>query len=691
MKKLYFSLIILLFLSVFFTPAVNAEELSPVNTDITATQNNNELSILSDEMYVNNKIKKELYDSITTVYGKEKTNEIYNEVLKHAKSAIEARSPQLKEQDITRNSEWYKNEIIYMFYADSFGVKNANSQNTFKETAAMLDYLKDLGVTTLYILPFADSPMKDAGFDVKNPRNVRKDLGGLNEFKNFVSAAKEKGFKIKGDLVLNHLSDEHEWFKKLEAGDETYLNYFITLKEMPEYKKYNDEKLGTVIEYTEPDGRISKRRLIFPENTDNHYRKITVNGNDYYIYHTFYPFQLDINWENPEVLYYMLDTVSNWANLGIDIFRMDAIPYLSKEAGTNAENRPKTHAIVTLLSNYIQLTAPSSVIQVEACQQPKDIVQYFGKDREVSVEINNTEKKLKRTSEAQIAYHFPYMNAIWATLVSGNKKYFTELANNPVAIPQSAAWGNFLRVHDELSLEMASPEVRNLIFEDLAPKGANFRNGFGVSGRLANFLDKNPNRILQAYSILFSVPGIPIIYYGDEVGVANNFENAKKSAEKRKKKQKELNLTSVFDSRDINRGEVPQKLFYGSTKGYYEFNSKVYKKVKHLIEVRKSLPVMVDGDFQILQTKSPHNLCYIRKNKEQQILVVNNLSKDKIIAEITLPANVILKNNGHITNLKNLINDDDVKVNVSLKNRTMHLRISPYQVLWLDLKETENE
>lgn len=691
MKKLYFSLIILLFLSVFFTPAVNAEELSPVNTDITATQNNNELSILSDEMYVNNKIKKELYDSITTVYGKEKTNEIYNEVLKHAKSAIEARSVQLKEQDITRNSEWYKNEIIYMFYADSFGVKNANSQNTFKETAAMLDYLKDLGVTTLYILPFADSPMKDAGFDVKNPRNVRKDLGGLNEFKNFVSAAKEKGFKIKGDLVLNHLSDEHEWFKKLEAGDETYLNYFITLKEMPEYKKYNDEKLGTVIEYTEPDGRISKRRLIFPENTDNHYRKITVNGNDYYIYHTFYPFQLDINWENPEVLYYMLDTVSNWANLGIDIFRMDAIPYLSKESGTNAENRPKTHAIVTLLSNYIQLTAPSSVIQVEACQQPKDIVQYFGKDREVSVEINNTEKKLKRTSEAQIAYHFPYMNAIWATLVSGNKKYFTELANNPVAIPQSAAWGNFLRVHDELSLEMASPEVRNLIFEDLAPKGANFRNGFGVSGRLANFLDKNPNRILQAYSILFSVPGIPIIYYGDEVGVANNFENAKKSAEKRKKKQKELNLTSVFDSRDINRGEVPQKLFYGSTKGYYEFNSKVYKKVKHLIEVRKSLPVMVDGDFQILQTKSPHNLCYIRKNKEQQILVVNNLSKDKIIAEITLPANVILKNNGHITNLKNLINDDDVKVNVSLKNRTMHLRISPYQVLWLDLKETENE
>lgn len=640
----------------------------------------------SETAEIHNKLKKEMKDAITTVWGKSQTQEIYDNVIKHAESAINSRPKELKDQDVKRESEWYKDEIIYMFYVDHFGVVKQDEANTFKDTALMFDYLQDLGVTTLYMLPFADSPMADAGFDVKNPRQVRKELGGLDEFKTFVAEAKKRGFKIKADLVLNHLSDECEWFKKLEAGDETYLDYFIYKDKVPEYTKYQDEKLGVVVEYKEDDGKISKRRLIFPENTENNYRKVSINNKDYYLYHTFYPFQLDINWQNPKVLYYMLDTISNWANMGIDIFRMDAIPYLVKESGTNAENLPQTHAIVNLLSDYIQLTAPSSVIQVEACQLPKDILPYFGKDREVEVSVDNEDFKLKRTSEAQIAYNFPNMNVIWASLVSEDKKYFIENYKKMPTIPKTASWGNFLRVHDELTLEMVSPEVRNIIFDDLVSKGANFRNGFGVSGRLANFLDKNPNRIEEAFAILFSTPGIPIIYYGDEVGVANNYDNAKKSAMKRMyKDHKVSNLLSVFDSRDINRGEIPQKLFYGSTKGYYEFNSKVYAKVKNLIEIRKKTPALVNGEFEILKTKSESNFCYIRKNKDQQILVINNLSKDKLIAEITIPPTVVLKNNGKITSLKNLINNDDVKVNISLQNRTMHLRIAPYQVLWLEL------
>lgn len=674
-KTIITSLTAFLISGLILSPISAAECIAEV--EITTDQNT------AEQIDVSNKLKKEMKEAINLIYGKQNADEIYNNVLIHANNAINARSNDLKLQDKTRKTDWYKDEIIYMFYVDQFGIVKQNSSNTFKDTRTMFNYLQNLGVTTLYMLPFADSPMKDAGFDVKNPRKVRNELGGMAEFKNFVTDAKKRGFKIKADLVLNHLSDEHEWFKKLEAGDLTYLDYFIYKEQMPEYTKYVDEKLGTVIEYQEDDGKISKRRLIFPENTENNYRKITINGKDYFLYHTFYPFQLDINWENPEVLYYMLDTISNWANLGIDIFRMDAIPYLSKEAGTNAENQPKTHAIINLLSDYIQLTAPSSVIQVEACQTPKDILPYFGKDREVETKIDNENIKFKRTSEAQIAYHFPYMNALWASMVTGDKKYFIEAYKKTPAIPKSAVWGNFLRVHDELTLEMVSPEVRNIIFQDLVTKGANFRNGFGVSGRLANFLDKNPNRIEQAFAMLFSVPGIPIIYYGDEVGVANNFENAKKQQYHRLKKSK--NLSSGFDSRDINRGEVPQKLFYGSTKGYYEFNSKVYKKIKNLIAIRKTLPVMVNGDFEILKTKSENNFCYIRKNKEQQILVINNLSKDKLIAEITLPPNLILKNNGRITSLKNLINGDDVKVNISLQNRTMHLRIAPYQVLWLKL------
>ena len=636
------------------------------------------------EYKIDSKISKELKDAIRDVYGKEKADEIYQTVINKVIASINSRPEYLKNQDLSRKSDWYKDEIIYMFYVDQFGIVQQGKSNTFKDTTQMLDYLKELGVTTLYMLPFADSPMKDAGFDVKNPQTVRQDLGGMKEFTSFAKQAKAYGFKIKADLVLNHLSSEHEWFKKLEQGDESALQYFVYTDKEPKYKKYQDEKLGTVVEYTEDDGSISKRRLIFPENIENNYRKVEVNGKNYYLYHTFYPFQLDINWENPEVLYYALDTITNWTNCGIDIFRMDAIPYLIKEKGTNAENLPKTHSVIKILSDYILLTASSSVIQVEACQHPKDILPYFGKEREVDIQVNNEIKKIKRTNEAQIAYHFPYMPAIWATLITEDKKYFIDAYKNTPQTPKSTAWGMFLRVHDELTLEMVSPEVRKIVYDDLINKGLEFRKGFGVSGRLANFLDKNPNRIEVAYSILFSLPGIPIIYYGDEIGVTNNFENAKESALIRSK-NKIANLLSVFDSRDINRGKVSAKLFYGSSQGFYKFNSQVYCKVHNLIQVRKSLPVMVDGDFELLQTKSKSNFAYLRKNKNKQILVINNLSKEKLYADITLPIDIILKNNGKINKLKNLINGDNIKVNISLKNKTMHLRLSPYQTLWLDV------
>lgn len=665
---------VLLFLSVNNTLFAQEEILAPTETEQAQT-------------YINSKIKKELKDSISLVYGKENTEEIYNNIIDYALKAKKARSKDLKEQDLNRADDWYKKEIIYMFYVDQFGVVKNNQNNTFKDTKKMFDYLSNLGVTTLYMLPFADSPMQDAGFDVKNPNNVRADLGGMVEFKDFIKEAKKRNFKIKADLVLNHFSDNHEWFKKLEKGDLEYLDYFVWRKTMPKYNKYQDEKLGTVIEYTEDDGTISKRRLIFPENTDTHYRKVTINNEDYYLYHTFYPFQLDINWQNPKVLYYVLETITNWANLGVDIFRMDAIPYLSKDVGTNGENQPKTHAIINIISDYIQLSAPSSVIQVEACQNPKDILEYFGKNRSVDVEINETKKPLKRTSEAQIAYHFPYMPAIWASLITEDKKYFIDAYKNTPEIPKSAVWGLFLRVHDELTLEMVEPEVRELIYSKLVNKGASFRKGFGVSGRLSNFLDKNPTRIEEAFSILFTLPGVPIIYYGDEAGVSNNFENAKKSAQLREKEQKnkKFKLISYFDSRDINRGNVPMKLFYGSSKGYYEFNSKVYKKVKNLINLRKHFPCLTDGSFEILKTENDSNFSYIRRTKNNQILVIHNLSDKKLTANITLPTDIIFKKKGHITSLKNLINNDNIKVDISLQNRTMHLRLSPYQTLWLEL------
>lgn len=631
----------------------------------------------------------ELKKNVADIYGQENSAKIYENILKIAAEAVKERPAILKEEDLKRASDWYKDEIIYMFYVDQFGVETSDIPNTFKDSIKMFDYLEDLGVTTLYMLPFADSPMKDAGFDVKNPQQVRSDLGGTVQFKEFVSTAKKRGFRIKADLILNHFSQEHEWFKALEKGDISKLDYFISREEMPEYTRYKDDKLGVVVEYKEKDGKISKRRLIFPDATEHHYRKITVNEKDYYLYHTFYPFQLDINWENPEALYYCLKTISYWSNLGVDIFRMDAIPYLSKESGTNAENLPKTHSIIKLLSNYLQLTAPASVIQVEACQTPENIIPYYGKERKVEIKIDEQNKELTRTDEAQIAYHFPYMPAIWASLLTEDKKYFIEAYKKTPKIPDSCSWAMFLRVHDELTLEMTSKATRELIYSELSTKGAGFREGFGVSGRMANFLDKDPDRIKLAYSILFSQQGIPIIYYGDEVGVSNNFKNAEKLATNREDKdsKNKFRLLSYFDSRDIHRGEVPAKLFYGSSKDYYLFNSRVYKKVKKLISTRKALPLMAKGDFILLNTKLPQTLAYIRADKEKQILVVHNLSKESTTAEITLPLNIIFLKENSVTksgklDLKDFI--DDNNINVSIKNKLMYLKMNPYETLWLE-------
>lgn len=653
-------------------------------TDETIQSNTIEDKIISP------KIEKELKLSISKVYGEDKTDEIYNRIVEIAKQAKEKRPEVLKQDDLNRASDWYKDEVIYMFYVDQFGTVTPERTNQFKDTIKMLPYLKDLGVTTLYMLPFADSPMEDAGFDVKNPQNVRQDLGGKTQFEEFIKEAKAQGFNIKADLVLNHFSDQHEWFKQAMNGDVSKLDYFVTREDLPEYTKYVDSKLGTVVEYKEPNGQISKRRLIFPENTENHYRKVTINGKDYYIYHTFYPFQLDINWKNPEVLYYNLGTLNYWANLGVDIFRLDAIPYLSKDSGTNAENQPATHEIIKILSLYLQAVAPRTVLQAEACQLPKDVIPYFGTEKKSEVIVDGKVRDFKRTDEVQIAYNFPYMPALWASFITEDSNYFKEAVKQTPGIPDSASWATFLRVHDELTLEMVTPEMRQLIYNALEPKGAPFRKGFGVAGRMANFLDEDHDHIEMAFSVLLSMPGIPIIYYGDEIGAKNNFENAKKSADLRKKKQakSKIKLLSFFDSRDINRGLLTQQAFYDAKNSTKTYSGKIYHKVQKMIALRKSTPALSRGDLTILKTNYPHVFAYIRSYKGEKYLIVNNLSDKRLTAEVDLPANMLIKaikNNEHSVYLTNILTDEQYKLKPSIKDKKTRLLMYPYAEVWLKL------
>lgn len=679
MKKLLISILVLSVFCNYTTPAFAFTGGFITNPKI--------LDSVQTENIVSADVEKRLKTSIAKVYGNEQVDEIYVNILKIIKETRYKRSEKLKQEDLNRSDDWYKDEIIYMFYVDQFGVDDDMSPNTFYKSVKMLRYLKDLGVTTIYMLPFADSPMGDAGFDVKNPRDVRKDLGGMQEFILFITEAKRQGFKIKSDLVLNHFSEQHEWFKEAQNGDLDKLNYFVVSEKEPEKKVYKDEKIGYMAEYKHDSGKISKRRLIFPEITESNYRKVTIDGKDYYFYHTFYPFQLDINWENPKVLYYNLETIAFWANLGIDIFRMDAIPYLIKEEGTNAENLPKTHEIIKILSTFLQETAPRSVIQVEACQPPKKLLPYFGTERKVEININNKIKELIRTNEAQIAYHFPYMPAIWATVVSGDNSYFWKTHKKTPQIPDSASWAVFLRVHDELTLEMVNKETRELLYEDLADKGAEFRKGFGISGRLANFLDNDIDRINMTFAILLSLKGIPIIYYGDEIGSQNNFSYAQRWAKIRerrdKKKNKNSEMLSYFDSRDIHRGAIKRNTFYRAMYRNNNFNSKIYKNVKRLIEVRKNYNTISRGDFIEVKSDKPQVFSYLRKGKYDKILMVNNLSDKKVFAELD-------------TNHLNL-NETDTEIKMQelitkepkifiIENKKLIIKLKPYETMWLSFK-----
>ncbi len=611
--------------------------------------------------------------ALEKVYGEDKVDEMFANILEIIERARSERTASLKMDDITRDCSWYKDEIMYTFYADQFGVKNKNTTNTFKDLIEMLPYLKDLGVTTLYILPFMDSPMGDAGFDVRDPQKVREDLGGIAEFDQFMEEAKKYGFKIQADLVLNHFSDQHEWFQDALNGDVSKLDYFIFRKEPPKYERSQN---GTIIKYIEEDGiPPSERRMIFTDACEEtHYRKVNIGGKDYYLYHTFYPFQLDINWENPEVLYYVLEKIiAFWSNKGIDIFRLDAIPFLIKEKGTNAENQPKTHCIIKILSSFNQAIGPRSIFHAEACESPKEILKYFGKERVFNIYGG---ENLTRTDGVQIAYNFPYMPAIWASLITGSNEYFWNVHEETPPIPESTAWAQFLRVHDELTVEMVDTSTRKIIYDALLSKGKDFK-GLGISGRMANFLDKNPAKISLAFAILLSLPGIPVIYYGDEIGAENNMNYGEEAEKKRKEVLNKIDINlSSFDSRDINRGPILKSDFYSSEK-----DNVIYKTVKNLIEVRKGTPVLGRGKLSKLESDKKEIFSYLIDSDDQYVIVVNNLSGEKLETSLTL-LNDLVEKIGKTTGMVNLVNRE--KINVCLKCKKLIVSLEPYQTLWLN-------
>lgn len=489
-------------------------------------------------------------------------------------------------------SEWYKDAIVYSLYVDLF---NEN----FVGLRQRLDYIQKLGVNCLWLLPVLDSPMRDAGFDIRNYKKIREELLGLSPeaseeermtvFKEFIEDAHQRNIRIIFDIAMNHTSEEHPWFVEAKKGKSNpFRDFYIWSANTDLYKD---------------------ARIIFKGMETSNWEP----ADDEYFFHRFFSFQPDLNYRNPQVLIEMAKNLLFWLEKGVDGFRADAIPYLWKEDGTNCENLPQTHTIVKFFRATLDFVQPHTLLLAEACQKPIEVVKYFGDG-----------------DECNAGYHFPLMPQIYKALALENSEPILYTLSKQVTpeIPDNAQWFTFLRCHDELSLELVyvTEQDRALIHQNYCHDPQwDFRKGEGISARLAELMKRNPDKIALTYSIMLTLPGTPIIYYGDEYGKLNDQAYYEEQIRKTKKD----------DTRFLVRGKIDWETLENDLENPNSFASQVFHKISKMVNIRKDIKALGRGQIEWLEalkpdgTKNNSLLVYIRKTNEERFLIIQNLSSSK--------------------------------------------------------------
>jgi len=532
------------------------------------------------------------------------------------------------------NHEWYKDAVVYSLYVDQFN-------KDFRGLIEKLDYLEDLGVNCLWLLPILDSPMKDAGFDIRNYDQVRLELLGLPEdssleeqrelFRNFLHEAHNRDLKVIFDIAINHTSDEHPWFvESRKSPDNPYRDYYIWSQDTNLYKD---------------------ARIIFEGLEESNWKK----DGDWHYFHRFFEFQPDLNYKNPIVLLEMTRNFLFWMKQGVDGFRGDAIPYLWKEDGTSCENHPTLHTVVKFFRVVLDYVRPDTLLLAEACQKPNEVVKYFGNG-----------------DECNAGYHFPLMPQIFKSLASGDKSPVENILDTEVTpiIPDSVQWFTFLRCHDELSLELVyvTEEDRKYIHENYCKQPLwNFRLGQGVASRLSELFDRDPQKIGLAYSIMLSLPGTPIIYYGDEFGKLNDEEYYKE----------QIKLTGKDDTRFLVRGNINWKEVESDLANSGSFSLSIFEKVKKLVNTRNKSKVFGRGMIEWITVDNKNGetenqvLSYIRTFDGKKVLVLNNLSNNNLWIHSEL--------------LDGISKVDLLGQDIKLGKEKGHLELKPYEYHWIDI------
>jgi maltose alpha-D-glucosyltransferase/alpha-amylase len=542
---------------------------------------------------------------------------------------------------------WYKDAIIYELHVRAFADSNNDGIGDFPGLLTRLDYLKDLGVTCLWLLPFFSSPLRDDGYDISNYTEVNPSYGTLNDFKLFLDAAHRRGMQVMIELVVNHTSDQHPWFKAAR----------LAAPGSPERDRYL---------WSDTPDKYKQARIIFTDTEKSNWAwDETAKA---YYWHRFFSHQPDLNYDNPLVLEDVLNAMRFWLDLGVDALRIDAIPYLCERDGTSCENLPETHKIVKALRAAIDADYANRLILAEANQWPADVRPYFGDG-----------------DECHMAFHFPLMPRIYMALRQEDRQPITDIMAQTPPIPASCQWALFLRNHDELTLEMVTDDERDYMYFAYSAD-PRMRVNVGIRRRLAPLVDNNRRRIELLNSLLFSFPGTPILYYGDEIGMGDNIYLGDRNGV-RTPMQWTSDRNAGFSKCDPARLYLPVVMdpIYGyqvaNVEAQLSDQSSLLHWTRNMIALRKLFQVFGRGTLTFLNPGNRKILAYLREldhgdGYRETVLCVANLSR------FAQPVTLDLSNYAGCQPVEML----GYVSFPPIKDGHYPLTLAPYSFLWLELQ-----
>ncbi|MBA3948106.1 MAG: maltose alpha-D-glucosyltransferase [Herpetosiphonaceae bacterium] len=500
-------------------------------------------------------------------------------------------------------SLWYKDAVFYEVHVKTFYDGNGDGIGDFPGLTSKLDYLQGLGINCIWLLPFFPSPLRDDGYDIADYSTINPAYGTLEDFKSFLGAAHQRGIRVIADLVMNHTSDQHPWFQAARSDPHSpYRDYYV---------------------WSDTPERYREARIIFTDTEPSNWTWDEQAGA--YFWHRFFSHQPDLNYDNPQVPQAMFEVMEQWLDMGLDGFRADAVPYLFEREGTNCENLPETHAFLKELRGRMEAKYPGRIMLGEANQWPVDVRPYFGDG-----------------DEFQMAFHFPVMPRLYMALHQEDRQAIVDIMERTPPIPPSCQWCTFLRNHDELTLEMVTDAERAYMYAAYAPD-PRMKLNVGIRRRLAPLMEADRRRIELLNALLFALPGSPIIYYGDEIGMGDNIYLADRNGV-RTPMQWNAERNAGFSSADPDNLYAP--VIDDPVYGYLGVNVAAEQRVPHsllnwtkqLITIRKAHPVFGNGRLHFLQPANTKVLAFLRSAEDEHVLCVNNLSHAAQPVELDLQA-----------------------------------------------------